>query len=117
MRWSKWSSNPMARGSLFRSPMWLTLALLLLSRPAAPQDGARTVLSAHEATRLLLSQAKPDYPPIAHANYIEGQVQMEVMIGPDGHVRKAHVLRGHPLLAASALKAIRRWVYRPFVTA
>lgn len=110
----------MARLGVLRASSGLALGLLLFPAWAAPQGDARLqteVLSAHEATRLLMSQIKPDYPPIAHANYIEGQVQMELMIGADGHVRRAHVLRGHPLLAASALKAIRRWVYRPFVTA
>ena len=98
---------------------WLLWSLLLLPTSAAPQEESRLqseVLSARDATRLLLNQIKPDYPPIAHANFIEGQVQMELSVGVDGHVRKAHVLRGHPLLAASALKALRRWVYRPFVT-
>jgi len=97
----------------------LTIGLLLLSASAAPQGEPRQqteILSAHEATQLLMHQIKPDYPPIAHANYIEGQVQMELMVDADGHVRRAHVLRGHPLLAASALKAIGHWVYRPFVT-
>lgn len=109
----------MARSGVLRSSICLAFGLLLLPGTAAAQARARTeteVLSAHEATELLVSQVKPDYPPIAHANYIQGQVQMEVMIGPDGHVRRAHVLRGHPLLAASALKAIKRWVYRPFIT-
>ena len=102
-----------------RSSIWLVFGLLALPVTATSQGPARPeteVLSARQATQLLLNQVKPDYPPVAHANYIQGQVQMEVMIGPDGHVRKAHVLHGHPLLAASALKAIRRWVYRPFIT-
>ena len=110
----------MPRVDTVRSLTWLTLGVLILPGSASSQAGGRLqpqVLSAHEATRLLVNQIKPDYPPVAHANYIEGQVQMELTVGPDGRVRRAHVLRGHPLLAASALKAIRRWVYRPFVTA
>lgn len=75
------------------------------------------VLSSRDASRLLLNQVKPDYPAVAHTNYIEGQVQMELIVGADGRVRKAHVLHGHPLLAASALQAIHHWIYRPFVTA
>jgi len=74
------------------------------------------VIDAHQATRLLVNQAKPDYPAVAHDNYIQGQVQVEVMVGADGRVHRAHVLHGHPLLAASALKSVRTWVYRPFVT-
>jgi len=74
------------------------------------------VIDARQATRLLVNQSKPDYPAVAHDNYIQGQVQMELTVGADGHVRKAHVLLGHPLLAASALKTVHNWVYRPFVT-
>ena len=75
------------------------------------------VIDARQATRLLVNQSKPDYPAVAHDNYIQGQVQVELTVGADGHVRKAHVLHGHPLLAASALKSVHNWVYRPFVTA
>jgi hypothetical protein len=41
---------------------------------------------------------------------------MQVEITRDGKVAKAHVVRGHPLLAASALKAVRGWIYRPLQT-
>lgn len=110
----------MVRLRVLHSSGWVLWTLLLVPVGAFPQGDAPRqieVLSAHDATRLLVNQVKPDYPPVAHANYIEGQVKMVLTVGSDGHVRKAHVLRGHPLLAASALKAIRRWVYRPFVTA
>ena len=98
----------------------VSLGLLALAATAAAQSDTTPgagVLSARQATKLLVNQVKPDYPAVAHANYIEGQVQLELMVGPDGHVRKAHVLRGHPLLAAAALKATHRWVYRPWITA
>jgi hypothetical protein len=87
-----------------------------LGAQSEPASQPPRVIGARQATRLLLNQAKPDYPPVAHDNYIQGQVQMELMVGADGHVRRAHVLHGHPLLAASALKSVRDWVYRPFVT-
>lgn len=79
--------------------------------PAAPVP-----LSRKEASKLLLSQQKPAYPPLARVNYIQGKVHMEITVTRDGHVSEAHVLSGHPFLAASALKAIRNWVYRPWVT-
>jgi outer membrane biosynthesis protein TonB len=79
--------------------------------PAQP-----TVLDSRQATRLLLIQVSPDYPAIAHTNYIQGPVQMELFVGSDGHVRKAHVLRGNALLAASALKAVYHWIYHPCMT-
>ncbi len=68
------------------------------------------------ADRLLVSKVRPAYPPLARINYIRGHVQLLVTVDCDGKVESVHVLRGHPFLAIAALKAIRRWVYRPFVT-
>jgi len=98
---------------------WLAAAILACAATASPQSAAplpTEVLSARQSSRLLLNQVKPDYPAVAHANYIEGPVQMELTVGPDGRVRKAHVLHGNSILAASAIQAIRHWIYRPFVT-
>lgn len=91
------------------------LAICAIAQSNPPVQQPR-VIDAREATRLLINQSKPDYPAVAHDNYIQGQVQVELTVGADGHVRKAHVLHGHPLLAASALKSVHSWVYRPFVT-
>ena len=73
-------------------------------------------LNSKQATRLVLDQAKPEYPPVAKVNYIQGQVRVELEIRRDGKVAQAHVVRGHPILAASALKAARGWIYRPLET-
>jgi len=73
-------------------------------------------LNSKQATRLVLDQARPEYPPLAKVNYIQGHVQMQVEITREGKVAKAHVVRGHPILAASALKAVRGWIYRPLQT-
>lgn len=109
----------MARLRIQSSAAWAVACVGLVACAVAQSDPPLQprVIGARQATRLLVNQAKPDYPAVAHDNYIQGQVQMELMVGADGHVRKAHVLRGHPLLAASALKTVRKWVYRPFVTA
>jgi hypothetical protein len=42
---------------------------------------------------------------------------MVVTVTRSGKVSFAHVLQGHPFLAASALEAIHKWVYQPLVTA
>lgn len=68
------------------------------------------------ASELLVTQVKPEYPAVAKVNYIQGQVRMQVFVTAEGRVGEAHVVHGHPFLAASALKAIHRWVYRPFMT-
>ena len=108
----------MARLGQYRGS-WLAAGVLVLAATAWSQSAAplkTEVLSARESSRLLFNQVKPDYPAVARTNYIEGQVQVELLVGPDGHVRKAHVLHGNAILAASALQAIHHWMYRPFLT-
>lgn len=99
----------------------LVLALALhagAGRAAGQADPpGPVVLDRRAASGLVLNQAKPEYPPVARVNYIQGHVRLQLAVRRDGRVGEAHVLRGHPILAASALKAIRRWIYRPFLTA
>jgi TonB family protein len=73
------------------------------------------ILNRKRATRLLIQQARPEYPPLAKLNYIQGRVRVELNVSREGKVARAHILFGHPLLAAAALRAVRQWIYRPLV--
>jgi len=75
------------------------------------------IIDRKQAAGLVVAQAAPEYPPVAKVNYLQGHVQVEVTVNGTGKVAKAHVLHGNAILAASALKAARRWVYRPLATA
>ncbi len=77
---------------------------------------APIVVGRKEASRLMLSEVIPEYPAVAKMNYIQGMVRIELQVSPEGRVIRAHVIEGHPLLAVSALHAVRRWLYRPFMT-
>jgi periplasmic protein TonB len=57
----------------------------------------------------------PEYPPLAHKAKIQGPVVLSAVIDTKGKVTNLRVLSGHPLLAASAVEAVRQWKYRPFV--
>ena len=92
------------------------VATMAVAAQSDTLDSHPIELDRRTASKLLLTQVKPEYPPLAKVNYIRGRVRMQVTVAPSGRVREAHVLHGHPFLAASALKAIRRWVYRPFMT-
>jgi protein TonB len=61
---------------------------------------------------LKLLDVAPVYPDLARTAGVQGLVIIECRIGPDGHVADARVLRGHPLLDAAALDAVRQWRYR-----
>jgi periplasmic protein TonB len=55
----------------------------------------------------------PIYPDLAIHTRVEGRVEIECRIDTTGRVVDATVLRGHPLLVASALTAVREWLYQP----
>jgi protein TonB len=60
-----------------------------------------------------LATPSPSYPELARRAHVEGVVILEAIIGADGFVRDARVLRSaNVLLEASALDAVRRWRYR-----
>jgi protein TonB len=55
----------------------------------------------------------PIYPAIAIGAKVQGVVILEAVIGPDGRVREARVLRSIPLLDQAALEAVRQWEFTP----
>jgi periplasmic protein TonB len=55
----------------------------------------------------------PIYPPIAQAARAQGVVIVEAVIGTDGRVQNARILRSAPLLDEAALAAVRQWIYTP----
>jgi len=60
-----------------------------------------------------IKDVAPSYPPVARAARVEGIVIVEAIIGPDGKVQDARVLRSSPLLDAAALDAVRQWEFTP----
>jgi TonB family protein len=55
----------------------------------------------------------PVYPPIAQSARVQGVVIVELIIGADGHVADARVLRSIPLLDQAAIDAVRQWEFTP----
>jgi protein TonB len=55
----------------------------------------------------------PEYPAIARANRVQGLVILEAIIGADGKVTSARVLRSNPLLEHAAVAAVKEWEYTP----
>jgi len=58
-------------------------------------------------------RVEPRYPAIAIAARISGMVQLEGIVGTDGHIRELRALKGNPLLVPAALEAVRLWIYEP----
>jgi TonB family protein len=56
---------------------------------------------------------KPEYSALAKRLNLNGAVKVEVQVAPDGKVKKAHVLGGHPVLAVDAEKAALLTQFEP----
>jgi protein TonB len=51
--------------------------------------------------------------PVAPSATLTGKVDLKVIIGGDGFVREVRVVSGNRVLADAAVRAVRRWRYRP----
>jgi TonB family protein len=68
--------------------------------------------SAADQERQVVRREEPVYPPIAARMNLHGIVKLKIWIGPDGTVRRLEYIGGHPVLAESALKAVKTWKYQ-----
>jgi TonB family protein len=78
----------------------LCIALLIGSASAADQE------------RQVVRREDPEYPTLAARMNLHGTVKLKIWIGPDGTVRRVEYIGGHPVLAESALKAVKTWKYQ-----
>jgi TonB family protein len=78
----------------------LFLTLLVSSASAADQE------------RKVVRREEPEYPPIAAKMNLHGVVKLKIWISPEGKVRRLEYIGGHPLLAESALRAVKTWKYQ-----
>jgi protein TonB len=60
-----------------------------------------------------LSEVRPVYPKEAKDKQIEGSVAMDVLIDDKGKVRLASVIEGSEIFRASALEAMKKFLFRP----
>lgn len=55
----------------------------------------------------------PVYPVEAQTTRVQGVVILETIIGVDGHIANARVLRSIPMLDAAAMSAVSQWQFTP----
>ena len=60
-----------------------------------------------------LKDVAPAYPEDAKAAGVQGVVIIEAVIGTDGKILEAKVLRPVPMLEKAALEAVQQWEYTP----
>ena len=92
-----------------------TALLILLS--VAPGVGTIPLKAQQAQSEELVRRAKirvqPAYPDLARRMNIAGTVKIEVVVEPNGTVKDARIVGGHPVLASSALDAAKKWRFEP----
>ena len=81
--------------------------------PAASKRQGEELSTADYAPGHVISSQAPVYPRLAEESGVQGIVTMRVMVGADGKVKSAKVLRGHTMLRSAAIDAVMKWVYTP----
>jgi TonB family protein len=66
-----------------------------------------------EIVRRAKSKVPAVYPELARKMNITGTVKVEVVVAPNGSVKNARIVGGHPLLANAALDAVKKWRFEP----
>ena len=82
--------------------------------PTAP-SAAPTVVRVGGDIRIprQIRRVEPAYPDAAVSAGIEGTVVIDAIIGKNGEVRDARIVKSVPTLDDAALAAVREWVYTP----
>jgi TonB family protein len=65
--------------------------------------------SQEASKRRLLERVAAPYPALARSMALVGVVKVEVLVAPDGTVKTVDLKGGHPVLAQSAMNAVRHW--------
>ena len=63
----------------------------------------------------LIKRVNPEYSIIAINARVSGAVEIEASTDIYGRVIEAHVVRGHALLNGTALEAVKKWIYEPYL--
>jgi TonB family protein len=66
-----------------------------------------------ETVRRAKSKVQALYPDLARRMNLSGTVKLEVTVAPNGIVKDAKVVGGHPVLANAALEAAKKWRFEP----
>lgn len=94
--------------------LMLGLATILAAPSPAPQATPLRVSSVVMQTKLVHT-APLKYPEAARKKNIQGDVKLDVVIGPKGSVKSVKVTDGPKLLTKAAAKSVKHWRYQPTV--
>lgn len=85
---------------------WATLGTSSLNAwQAVPAQQEKS----EEMVRKAKVKVEPVYPDVARRMSIAGTVRLAITVAPNGAVKSAKPIGGHPLLVNAATDAVKRW--------
>jgi periplasmic protein TonB len=76
-------------------------------------DAAEHVLMSANASEIVASPVRPNYPLLARQMKVQGSVILQALIGRDGVIQNLRVVSGPHILASAAQDAVRQWHFKP----
>lgn len=101
------------------SAAWIALAILLVPGAALTADGgpapAAETPPKHVERLVPVFRPVPEYPRRAVRDGVNGFVEFQVTVNPDGTVRDLRVIQAEPpgMFEAAASKAMLKWKFKP----
>jgi protein TonB len=92
-----------------------TSSLSAVPKLALPAPPKRVRISQGVTEGRILQRVEPQYPQIAKAARIQGQVVLTAIISKGGEIENLVLVSGHPMLVPAAIKAVQQWRYRPYL--
>jgi protein TonB len=91
----------------------LSVLLLSLSLPVWAQEVP--TIPASLALARATKKVTPDPPAVARQLHLKGEQEVAVVIGINGDVEEASVVRGNAVFTQASLAAIKQWKFGPYV--
>ena len=96
--------------------LWMALAAataMVCSPTVSAQKDSKTQQDSKdgELTRKAKTRVAPVYPDVARRMSVTGTVKLAVVVAPNGTVKSAKVIGGHPVLVNAAVDAMKRWKF------
>ena len=60
-----------------------------------------------------VTKVPPEYPDLARSANVDGTVLVQALVGKDGRVKDAKVVKSIAMLDGAALSAVKQWVFKP----
>lgn len=80
--------------------------------PPTPQ---RVRISQGVTKGRLMRKIAPEYPPLARAARVQGDVVLSAVLDANGQITHLQLVSGHPWLVPAAIAAVKQWHYKPYL--